>query len=82
MTEPHTPSANVERMIGVIRFMGALLIVLGLSFFLDAGGLAGMIGISDGSTHRFFGGALMIAGVLDFAILPGILRKHVGKKPE
>lgn len=41
----------------------------------NLGGAADPIGLADGTTEKIIGGALLVAGVADFFIVPNILNR-------
>ncbi|HYD17627.1 MAG TPA: hypothetical protein VEF76_04015 [Patescibacteria group bacterium] len=81
MTEP-TPEQrekNQDMILQIIRGTGAVLMIAGAAMGFNLGHIAQHLGL-DGNMHRLLGGAIFFAGIIDFAVLPGILDRALKDK--
>ena len=66
--------------IGIVRFMGAILMLGGGVFAFDGGGVATFVGITDSFTQKALGFGAVLVGVTDFFVVPLVLRRSLGQK--
>jgi hypothetical protein len=63
----------------VMRALGACFMLAAPLLAFDAGGIASRFGLS-GMTGKILGGALFVMGLVDFFVMPGVLRQAMQKK--
>ncbi len=65
---------KIAQLIGVIKLFAAIMILAGVSIWLNAGGIAVRLGL-DATTQKIMAGALMALGFLEFFLMPKLLRR-------
>lgn len=68
----------MQLVITIIRATGAMLMLGGVALGFDAGGAATAIGMG-GPTAPYIGGALFMAGLADFFVVPIVLARSANK---
>lgn len=73
---PNT-AAKIDLIVNMIRLFGGFFILLGLTLGLDVAGLSTKIGLADPMQMHMVGIAMGVVGLIDFFVLPPILRRSL-----
>lgn len=71
-----------KKLIPLVRLIGAVFILAGVALAFDLGGLASLLGMDDGFARKAFSGALIVAGLTDYFVIPRIFRNIANKKSD
>ena len=75
--QPEQKARVIKSCTNTARVTGAVLMLAGVAFFFNLGGIADVVGLADGETEKIVGGILFFTGIFDFFVLPGILAKQL-----
>lgn len=80
MTALHAPDPRkLAKVILILRVTGAFFLLAALLLFINLGGLANALGITDIGTRQVIGIVLGFVGLYDLAIMPIILSRAAKK---
>lgn len=72
-------AAKIDLIVNMIRLFGGFFILLGLTLGFDIAGLATKIGMADPLQMHMVGIAMGVVGLIDFFVLPPILRRSLAR---
>lgn len=71
---------QLEKLSGILRVMGGIFIIAGGVLAFDAAQVTSqMMGVTDPLMHKVIGGAVFVAGLVDFFVLPAFFRRQAEK---